>query len=145
MATHTSATRFALRPVFDRGLPDGAWWPESRRLSEQLGELVALWPPEAGRIMRVLYSPPDWDDHPRSVAVPGRMIKTGSFPRDDSHQLTLSMRDGHRRSITVIPPDTRTQDAEEVLDGVTGAAPGRRTPPGDDQPGGDNEGGHLTR
>jgi len=61
MATHTPAPRLALRPVFDRRLPDGSWWPENRRLTEQLGHLFALWPPEAGRILRVLYSPPDGD------------------------------------------------------------------------------------
>jgi Family of unknown function (DUF5994) len=144
MVTHTHATRFALRPVFDRELPDGAWWPENRRLSDQLGRLFAFWPPEGGRIARVLYSPPDWDDRPRSVAVPGRMIKTGSFPRDDTHLLTLSLRDGRRRSITVIPPDTPTQEATEVLDAVTGVRhDSPRYPAGDDQPEWDNEGGHF--
>jgi len=142
MVTHTPATRFALRPVFDRDLPDGAWWPENRRLSEQLGQLFAFWPLGAGRIARVLYSPPDWDDHPRSVAVSGRMVKTGSFPRDDNHQLTLSLLGGQRRSITVIPPETPTQMAQEVLDAVTGAVPdGHGHGDADDQPEWDNEGG----
>jgi uncharacterized protein DUF5994 len=144
MATHVPTSRFALRPVFDRHLPDGAWWPENRRLSDQLGRLFAFWPPERGRIARVLYSPPDWEDHPRSVHVLGRMVKTGSFPRDDTHQLTLSFLDGSRRSITVIPPDTPDRDAQEILDGVRGVADVRashhRSEP---QPAWDNEGGHL--
>jgi hypothetical protein len=122
MATQSPPLRFALRPVHDRALPDGAWWPESRSLDDQLGGLFALWPAEAGRIVRVLYSPPDWDDHPRSVAVPGRRIKTGSFPHDDTHQLTLSMLDGQRRSITVIPSDTQADVAEDVFDTVTAPA-----------------------
>ena len=54
MASHVPAEWFALRPVFDRRLPDGAWWPESRRLSDQLGRLFSSWPPEEGRIARVL-------------------------------------------------------------------------------------------
>ncbi|MFZ2016278.1 MAG: DUF5994 family protein [Nocardioides sp.] len=122
MATHAPAprttSRFALRPVFNQQLPDGAWWPESRRLSDQLEELFALWPAGRGSIIRVLYSPPDWEDRPRSVAVSRRRIKTGSFPRDDTHQLTLSMFDGARRSITVIPPDTPADEATAALDGV---------------------------
>lgn len=122
MATQAPPSRFALRPILDRALPDGAWWPESRSLDEQLGGLFALWPAEAGRIVRVLYSPPDWDDHPRSVAVAGRRIKTGSFPHDDTHQLTLSMLDGQRRSITVIPSDTGADAAGDVLDAVTAPA-----------------------
>ena len=103
MATHTSAPTFALRPVFDRRLPDGSGWPENRTLSEQLGQLFALWPHEAGCIIRVLYSPPDWDDRP-ALPVPGRRFKTGRLPHDDTHQLTLSLSGGPRRSITVIAP-----------------------------------------
>jgi hypothetical protein len=120
MATHTSTSRLALRDhvAADRTMPYGAWWPESRQLSDQLGELMTLWPPEEGRVARVLYSPPDWDDHPRSVAVPGRTIKTGSFPHDDTHRLTLALFDGSRRSIRVIAPNTPTPEAREILDGV---------------------------
>ena len=121
MATQGLPIRFAVRSVLDRTVPAGAWWPESRQLDEELGALVALWPPEHGRIVRVLYSPPDWDDHPRSVAVPGRRIKTGSFPHDDTHQLTLSLLDGQRRAITVIPSDTTAREATKVLAGITDA------------------------
>jgi hypothetical protein len=119
MATLTPSRRFALRPVFDQALPDGAWWPENRTLSEQFGQLFALWPPDAGRIARILYSPPDWDDQPRFVEVPGRRIKAGSFPRDDTHQLILTMLDRQRLSITVIAPDTSVAEAGVVLDGVS--------------------------
>jgi hypothetical protein len=142
MVTHTSAPTFALRPAFDRRLPDRSWWPENRTLSEQLGHLFALWPPEAGRIIRVLYSPPDWDDRPAPVAVPGRRFKTGRLPQDDTHQLTLSLRGGPRRSITVIAPDTPTQNAEVLLAGVEGRHD-RPAPRRDDQAAWDNEGGHL--
>ena len=142
MVTQIPVPRLALRPVFDRRLPDGSWWPENRRLSEQLGQLFALWPPDADRILRVLYSPLDWDDHPHSVAVPGRGIKTGAFPHDDTHLLTLSLRGCLRRSITVIPADTPARDAERLLEGVIGRA-GRRASRWPDQPEWDNEGGHL--
>lgn len=122
MATQVDPVRLALRSTPDRDLPDGAWWPASRSLAEELGGLFALWPSDAGRIVRVLYSPPDWDDQPRSVAVPGRRVKTGNFPHDDTHQLTLALMDGHRRTITVIPPETSTEDATELLTGITGTA-----------------------
>ena len=144
MATHEPTTRFALRPVFDRRLPDGAWWPENRRLSDQLGRLFAFWPPEAGRITRVLYSPPDWEDPPRSVEDPGRRIKTGAFPRDDTHQLPLSRLDGTRRSITVSPPETPLREARGILDQVKGVEPESRSHTrAAGEPGWDSEGGHL--
>jgi hypothetical protein len=119
MATQAPSARFAMRPILDRELPDGAWWPQSRSLDDQLGSLFEVWPADAGRIVRVLYSPPDWDDRPRSVAVPGRRVKTGSFPDDDTHQLTLALLDGQRRTINVIPPETPTDEAAELLDSMS--------------------------
>lgn len=109
---------FALRPIFDRDLPDGAWWPQSRSLNDQLKQLFAQWPPEAGRIQRVLYSPPDWDDHPRIVNVLGRSVRTGCFPRDDTHLLTLTLANDERRRIRVIPPDATPEIAREILDSI---------------------------
>lgn len=131
---------FALRPVFDRDLPDGAWWPQSRSLSDQLKQLFALWPPDAGRINRILYSPPDWDDHPRMVAVAGRWVRTGSFPRDDTHLITVTMSDMQRRRIRVIPPDATPESAGEILDDV--ADPGE-VAPASEHLGWENEGGHV--
>lgn len=110
---------FALRTTHDSTRADGAWWPRNRNLGEQLEELFTSWPEEAGTIVRVLYSPPDWDDHPRSVAVGARRIKTGSFPRDDNHELQLSLLGGQRRFITVIPPDTEADAAAAALGAIS--------------------------
>jgi hypothetical protein len=126
VATHRTGRSFALRPAADHTIPRGAWWPENRSLADQLPGLFALWPAEAGRIVRVLYSPPDWDDHPRSVHLgDGRRVKTGSFPRDDTHQLTLSMMDGARYAITVLAPDTPPDTAAGLLSAyaVDGTSP----------------------
>jgi Family of unknown function (DUF5994) len=117
------ARRFAVHATYDKNHPYGAWWPRNRTLADHLDDLFASWPPHAGRIVRVLYSPPDWDDRPRSVAASGRRVKTGSFPRDDSHQLQLRIGDGVRRAITVIPPATEARVAHDILTAV--AADGR--------------------
>lgn len=119
MARPTHPSKFALRPGADPQPPHGAWWPETRELSEQLTHLVDHWPIENGHISRILYSPPDWNDHPRSVRITGRTMKTGSFPRDDTHVVTLVLSSGLRRTITVIPPDAPQHEARELLDLVT--------------------------
>jgi hypothetical protein len=108
-------TRLALLTARTGASVDGAWWPQSRQLHDQIGRLFELWPDARGRIVRVLYSPPDWDDHPRSVPVPGGRVKTGSFPRDDTRTLVLSMLDGSRRTLAVVPPDTEPDDAARIL------------------------------
>lgn len=148
MATDASR-RFALTMARDQSAPYGAWWPRSRDLGVELADLFAHWPPTSGRIARVLYSPPDWDDHPRSVATPGRRVKTGSFPKDDTHQLVLTMLDGRRLAIAVIAPNTPGERAEWLLDEAAG--PGK-TPaarhvhagrePDESCSTWDNEGGH---
>lgn len=152
MATHNSDarrahdSRLALRRDLDRTTPYGAWRPEKRRLSDQPRRLLGLWPVEEGRVARVLSSPPDRNDHPRSVAVGGRRVKTGSFPGDDTHALTLSLLDGTRRPITVVPPDTPTRQARESQDGgsaLVGAAAGGGTRETDHRPARDDEGRHL--
>jgi len=117
MTSQPHASELARRSVYDEDLPAAAWWPQNRMLSDQLQHLVAQWPDDAGRIARVLYSPPDWDDHPRTVQVPGRRVKMGSFPHDDTHQLVLTLLNRQRRTVTVIPPDTDVRLARTILDG----------------------------
>jgi hypothetical protein len=137
------AGRFAVRATLDKNQPYGAWWPRNRTLGDQLDDLFASWPPHAGRILRVLYSPPDWDDRPRSVAVAGRRVKTGSFPHDDTHQLQLSLGNGVRRAITVIPPATEARVAHEILTAV--AADGSVDASRAERAVWDDEGGHGER
>lgn len=115
MASSVRSPRFAA-PGPDDPPPHGSWWPRSRSLADQLPHLILAWPVDRGSISRILYSPPDWDDHPRSVLVAGRHMKTGSFPRDDTRQVTLVLHNGQRRSITVIPAATSPSDANDLLD-----------------------------
>jgi hypothetical protein len=136
MATSLHGTRLALRPSSNFQPPHGAWWPETRSLGDQLTHLFDLWPAGEGRIARILYSRPDWDDRPHSVHVSGRRVKTGSFPRDDTHQLTLVLNSGARRAITVIPPNTTRSKACTMLDDIADHGP-------EVQPAWDNEGGHA--
>lgn len=150
MATDDRPARFARGTTTVRSAPYAFWWPYSRRLSDELATLFELWPPDAGRIARVLYSPPDWDDRPRSAAVPGRSVKTGSFPADDTHQLVLTMLDGRRLVVGVIAADTPTAQAARLLGDAAGGpasvagAAGQRGRGGWDEARAawDNEGGH---
>ncbi len=99
--------------------PDGAWWPRSRSLAHELAGFFEAWPPERGRIQRILYSSPDWDDHPHSVTVPGRRVKTGTFPREDTHVLTVSMADRSDHVITVVDPSASTTEAHRLMSGFS--------------------------
>jgi len=52
-------------------------------------------------------------------------MKTGSFPHDDTHLVTLVLSSGQRRSITVIPPDTPQHEAGELLALIADSESGR--------------------
>lgn len=94
----------------------GICWPASRDLSNELADLLARWPATTAAITRILFSRPDWDEHPRSVQIGARRLKTGSFPGDDTHLLTISQANGSRLRLLVIPPDCEPTTAREVLE-----------------------------
>lgn len=104
---------------------DGSWWPHSRDLEVELADLVDRFPAERGRVVRALVSPPDWDDHPRRIPVARGYLKVGSFPRDDTHVVDLSLADRTVARLLVVPPDT----SEEVAEGAMSASarPGNTT------------------
>jgi hypothetical protein len=70
-------------------------------------------------------------------------VKTGSFPRDDTRQLQLTLGDGLRRIITVIPPETAARAAHDILTAV--AANGRVDTSRMEHAVWDDEGGHSER
>ena len=95
---------------------DGAWWPQSRDLAVELADLVDHFPQQFGRIMRALFSPPDWDSAPRRVPVARGYVKVGSFPRDDSHLIHLTTSKRTVLYVLVVPPGfTDDQGAEALL------------------------------
>jgi len=115
-AVPTSSLRLKLgaaRPGRDR--LDGGWWPHSRDLATEFAQLVDNFPQERGRIMRAVYSPPDWDDLPRRVAVRGRLVKVGYFPRDDSHVVSVRTFDRVTYDLLVVPPGFSAAQGEEAL------------------------------
>jgi hypothetical protein len=88
-----------------RAALDGGWWPQSRDIDIELADLVDRFPAAVGRVDRALYSRPDWDTQPRNVRVARGTLKTGSFPRDDTHLMVLSMSTRARLNLLVVPPD----------------------------------------
>jgi hypothetical protein len=67
--------------------------------------MIDRFPAVAGRVHRVLHSRPDCDTQPRSVRVARGRAKTGSFPRDDTHMLVLSMSTLTQVRLLVVPHD----------------------------------------
>ncbi len=94
---------------------DGGWWPQSRDLAVELADLVDHFPPELGRIVRAVYSPPDWDPAPRRIATASGDVEVGSFPRDDSHLVHLKTSEREVLRVLVIPVGLSADQGEEAL------------------------------
>ncbi|WP_221200084.1 DUF5994 family protein [Nocardioides soli] len=103
---------------------DGAWWPRSRVLATEAAQLVDQFPASVGRINRLLFSRPDWDDGAtngqglRRIQAGRGPVKVGSFPRDDTHLMVLSMANGRRLRLVVVPSDTDQAEGERRMRAV---------------------------
>lgn len=97
--------RLELSPSPGRSPVDGGWWPQTRDLDVELADLVDNFPVGMGTVSRALYSRPDWNTHPRTVATLRRRIRTGFFPRDDTHLLLVGMSTGTSIRLLVVPPE----------------------------------------
>ncbi len=106
---------------------DGGWWPQSRDLTAELGDLVDNFPTALGRIVRVIYSPPDWDDAPRRVPTKRGYVKAGFDADDDTHVLVLMTSDRQEMCVLVVPPELSRSKGEEAL--LAAVTPGYATSP----------------
>ena len=114
-ATAPAPLRLVLSTHPGHGSLDGAWWPRSRNLATELADLVDHFPTSAGRVIRAVYSPPDWLPVSRRVDIARGYIKVGSFPHDDTHVLALRLSTGEVLRLLVVPPGTPADEALAVM------------------------------
>ncbi len=130
------ATRFPLRlemrPAGVSGQVDGGWWPQSRDLRVEAADLVDHFPLDVGRINRLLFSRPDWDDGVvdgrglRRIHAARGPVKVGSFPGDDTHQMVLTMASGRQLRLLVIPSSADDSEAHRLLKASSTQTPSGR-------------------
>jgi hypothetical protein len=119
--TSTAALRLRLDPVGRTGPLDGAWWPHSRDLAVEAARLVDDFPDEVGRVSRLVFSSPDWDApadgaRERRIRTHRGTVKLGTFPRDDTHVMVVTLSSHERLHVLVVPPDTDPARAEAILE-----------------------------
>ncbi|MFD9324779.1 DUF5994 family protein [Streptomyces sp. NPDC060065] len=109
--------RLALKPVSTtRGLLDGAWWPRSRDLTQELPTLADMLDPLWGRITRIAVNPTYWPGLPDVVPVNGHAVKVGWFTRElDPHKILLLSYTAGCWDLLVIPPETSTAAAARLM------------------------------
>jgi len=116
------APRLRMEPTGSRRTRlDGGWWPRSTDPVAELPGLVLAIDKLRGPVTRLVLSVEGWDDHPRRLAVAGRVLRLGYFTSQPTALLTALCDNGDRVDLLVIPPNTEagTADAAMVLAATT--------------------------
>ena len=130
MPLRAPTTRLALRPV---NCPppghvelDGAWWPRSRDLAQELPPLADVLDPLWGRITRIAVNPRYWPILPRRIFVNDHVVKVGWFTSElDPHKILLLSGTAGPWALLVIPPETADPSAARLLAAASaGTGPG---------------------
>ena len=113
------SARLALKPVGPSpgqvGL-DGAWWPRSRDLSDELPALADVLDPLWGRITRIAVNPRYWPIIPQRIFVNGHVVKVGWFTTElDPHKILLLSGTSGRWDLLVIPPEVSAPSAARLM------------------------------
>ncbi|GAA1478975.1 hypothetical protein GCM10009623_34210 [Nocardioides aestuarii] len=111
----------------DREL-DGAWWPHGSDLELELAGLVQHFPAQRSRIVLVSVSRPDWAPFPRRAGLEGEHVGVAASD-GDPHVVGLTLADGSRLRLLVVPPDLPLDLAEGAM--FTSTQPGNTTVAGD--------------
>lgn len=98
---------------------DGAWWPKSKRLADELPDLLAAVRDSLGTIALVGYRHDGWTDTPPEMAVgPGQPVQLLGFASDEPPTVILIGRNGHHLTLHVIAPTTDEEQARLALNAV---------------------------
>jgi hypothetical protein len=115
-AARPPTPRLRLKPKAPAtGYVDGAWWPKSRDLTEELPELVEVLGVRLGRVERVAYAMAAWTPPPRRFAVDGQRVRLEGFTYQNPHVIYVTGTNNGRISLLVVPPDTEEAKAHEAL------------------------------
>ncbi|MGO9152848.1 DUF5994 family protein [Mycobacterium sp.] len=101
---------------------DGAWWPRSQHLVDELPDLVASVSDRLGRIVMVGYRRNGWDETPALAEIAGHTVELLGFASDEPASVILIGEDGGHVTLHVIRPDASEEVARKALDEARGSA-----------------------
>lgn len=111
------STRLQLKP--SRPVPehvDGAWWPRSRRLADEVPGLVASLSDQLGTIAMVGYHHNGWEDTPAGLEIGDDTVELVGFSSDEPAGIIVIGRNGHHLTLRVIAPEAADQSGQQALE-----------------------------
>lgn len=103
------------------GHVDGAWWPRSDDLSNELPDLLAVLSVRLGPVERVMYHLPEWATMPARLNTGGRAVRLDGFNRQPANTIEVLGLGREKVLLLVVPPHTDPDLAHEAM--MAAAAP----------------------
>ncbi|GIL35180.1 DUF5994 family protein [Phycicoccus sp. DTK01] len=115
--TETDSVRLSLRLSPGQVVIEGAWWPRSLRLEDELPPLDrAVRDATGAGIARFAYTLGTWTDQPRKVHAASHLIKLGWFTSGRfPDSVDLSLDDYRRVVLVVVPPDAGAAESAAAM------------------------------
>jgi Family of unknown function (DUF5994) len=101
---------------------DGAWWPRSTQLIDELPGLVTSLSDRLGQVVMVGYRRNGWAETPPLAEVAGHTIELLGFSSDEPASVIVIGEDGRHLTLHVIRPDASKQIARQALQEARGSA-----------------------
>lgn len=95
---------------------DGAWWPQSTDLVDELPGLVTSVSDRLGQVVMVGYHRHGWHDTPSLAEIDGHTIELLGFTTDEPASVMLIGEDGRHLTLRVIRPDAVEEIARQALE-----------------------------
>lgn len=101
---------------------DGAWWPRSTNLVDELPGLVASLSGRLGQVVMVGYRRNGWHNTPAVAEIDGHTIELLGFTSDEEASVIVMGGNGRHITLHVIRPDTDEDAARQALEAVRAPA-----------------------
>ena len=108
---------------------DGAWWPHSDDLPNELPDLLAVLSVRLGAIDRVMYNLSEWAQMPKRLMTGGRAVRLDGYRLHPANTLQVLGVGREKILLLVVPPHTEPDIAHEAM--MTAAALNDATTVGD--------------
>lgn len=103
---------------------DGAWWPASKRMADELPALLAAIGDRISRVAMVGYRRDGWIVPPKIDLDGEHPVELLGFVSEEPSTVILIGEDGHHLTLRVIDPDADERQAELILDEIPRGAAG---------------------
>jgi hypothetical protein len=97
------------------GYVDGAWWPHSDDLPNELPDLLAVLAVRLGAIIRVTFNPAEWVTAPANLQIGGHSVQLEGTHLQRAATVALTGGDGNKILLVVVPHYFDPDIAHETL------------------------------